>query len=340
MKRECLGVGIILLCVGTCIIPAFAQDTEKSQLTSSGNWLYVGGSGPGNYTKIQDAIDDASSGDTVYVYNGVYNDHVKVGLSSVCVLVDKSITLLGENKYTTIIDANEDLIGIAIDAEGSALNWINISGFTIRNATVATGRGVDIYNWGHLSRNVSIYDNIITQNDDGFINSDGVDLKIFNNIITNNNEIGIYILGDQSNYITDNIISNNPIGISAGGGDNPQVIERNHFKDNEKGILLGINSKNTIRNNNFINNKIDTNLYKGPYALGLFSLPLFRNKWDGNYWDNWKTTTPKPILGVFVLIVLIPYPGAHFFPIPLGIFPYIAFDWHPAQEPYDIPDMN
>jgi len=56
MKRKLLGVGIILLFVGTCIIPVTAQDTKKSQSTSRGDWLYVGGSGPGNFTRIQDAI--------------------------------------------------------------------------------------------------------------------------------------------------------------------------------------------------------------------------------------------------------------------------------------------
>ena len=44
MKRKCLAIGIILLFVGTSIIPAIAQNTEKSQPTSRGNWLYVGGS--------------------------------------------------------------------------------------------------------------------------------------------------------------------------------------------------------------------------------------------------------------------------------------------------------
>ena len=39
---------------------------------SNDNTLYVGGSGEGNYTKIQDAIDDASDGDIVFVYNGTY----------------------------------------------------------------------------------------------------------------------------------------------------------------------------------------------------------------------------------------------------------------------------
>ena len=70
MKRKCLAVGIILLFVGTCIIPAIAQESEKpSQSTSRGNWLYVGGSGPGNYSKIQDAINASSNGDTVFVYD-------------------------------------------------------------------------------------------------------------------------------------------------------------------------------------------------------------------------------------------------------------------------------
>jgi len=65
-----LAVGIILLFIGTCIIPSTAQDTEKpSQSTSRGNWLYVGGSGPGNYTKIQDAINDSFDGDTGYCPN-------------------------------------------------------------------------------------------------------------------------------------------------------------------------------------------------------------------------------------------------------------------------------
>ncbi|MBE3093908.1 MAG: hypothetical protein IMZ52_02670, partial [Actinobacteria bacterium] len=66
---KCLVVGIILLFIGTGIIPAIAQESEKpSQSTSRGNWLYVGGSGPGNYSSIQAAINATSSGDTVFVY--------------------------------------------------------------------------------------------------------------------------------------------------------------------------------------------------------------------------------------------------------------------------------
>lgn len=79
MIRKCLVIGLILLFIATCIIPAIAQDIEKSSsLTSNGNWLYVGGSGPGNYTTIQSAIDAASSGDTVFVYSGIYYENVNI----------------------------------------------------------------------------------------------------------------------------------------------------------------------------------------------------------------------------------------------------------------------
>ena len=64
MIRRWLAVGIILFFMGTCIIPAIAQNSEKPFLPSRGSWLYVGGSGPGNYTKIQDAIDNTTDGDS------------------------------------------------------------------------------------------------------------------------------------------------------------------------------------------------------------------------------------------------------------------------------------
>jgi len=64
---------------------------------TSGTTFYVGGNGPGTYTKIQEAIDDASSGDTVFVYNGTYYEHLNI---------NKTIDLIGEDKNTTIIDGD------------------------------------------------------------------------------------------------------------------------------------------------------------------------------------------------------------------------------------------
>jgi parallel beta-helix repeat protein len=313
--------------MGTCIIPAIAQNTEKSLPKTRGDWLYVGGSGPGNYSKIQDAIENAVNGDTVYVYNGTYNDHV----DDYCVYVDKSINLVGENKYNTIIDATGNLIGIKVFVGG-----VNVSGFTVKFATDGTGRGIEVDNLGFPFKNVNIYDNIITQNDWGFRNEVCENCMLYNNIITDNNEMGICEFGDMATtYITNNEITHNPIGISQDWNEKPTTIKNNHFEGNDYGIRISLEGRCTILNNNFINNTIDSNIYYGPYLLGSI-LSVYRTKWDGNYWDKWQLTAPKPILGVFLRAIIIPFPGAHFFMLPLGIFPYIRFDWHPAQEPYDI----
>jgi len=81
-----------------------------------GQILYVGGSGPGNYTTIQGAIHDAQPGDTIYVYHKIYNENV---------LVDKAITLIGEKRDSTFIDGTSALTLTA--------NGISVRGFTIRN---------------------------------------------------------------------------------------------------------------------------------------------------------------------------------------------------------------
>ncbi|MHA2390098.1 MAG: hypothetical protein ACXACW_15360, partial [Candidatus Hodarchaeales archaeon] len=90
-----------------------------------GDILYVGGSGPNNYTSIQDAIDDAVDGDTVFVYedSSPYNEPD--------IIIDKSINLIGEDKYTTVIDGggSGDVIFVSAD-------WVNITRFTIQNSGI------------------------------------------------------------------------------------------------------------------------------------------------------------------------------------------------------------
>jgi len=54
----------------------------------------VGGSGPNNYTSIQAAIDNASDGDTIFVYSGTYEEQV---------IVNKSLIIKGENNTATLI---------------------------------------------------------------------------------------------------------------------------------------------------------------------------------------------------------------------------------------------
>ena len=124
MKKG-LAVGIILLFFGSSIFPTIAQDFGKSsQSTSKGSWFYVGGSGPGNYTRIQDAINDSMNGDTVFVYDDAspYYEHL---------VIEKTIALIGEDRQTTILDGQNLGIADVVTLDG---NGILLQGFTIQNS--------------------------------------------------------------------------------------------------------------------------------------------------------------------------------------------------------------
>jgi parallel beta-helix repeat protein len=107
---------------------------------------YVGGSNPGNYTTIQDAINDSAPGDIVYVYNGTYNEHV---------VIDVPMSLIGEDRDTTIIDGSG-----SGDVVNVTANWVNISWFTIKNSGPDGGdAGIELYQVQncHIANNTAIY---------------------------------------------------------------------------------------------------------------------------------------------------------------------------------------
>ena len=57
---------------------------------------------PYDYPTIQEAINHADEGDTIFVYNGTYSEPQ--------VTLRKPLQLIGENKSTTIIDGGESWV--------------------------------------------------------------------------------------------------------------------------------------------------------------------------------------------------------------------------------------
>ena len=319
--RKWFAVGIILLFVGTCIIPAIAQNIEKPLPASRGTWLYVGGSGPGNYTRIQDAIDKASDGDTVFVYEGTYYEY--------SIKISKQIALIGEKKNTTIVDGL-GIFSVVFYAGGGA----HIQGFTVQNA----GEGVGFFIGGTP---VIISNNIITQCAQGAYLNFAIQSEIYNNVFFNNSDAGVCgIVKIGVHSIHDNYFLSNPFGILAEGGGRISI-EYNQFERNDIGISSrGCHAK--INSNNFIHNNRHVEVYSIWFIQSLFYLPLFYlPRWNNNYWDDWNTTAPRPIAGTLVfmwvrMLVILnilqgDWLGIIFLPVVL------QFDWHPAQEPYDLP---
>jgi len=288
MNKNFLVVGITILFLGTCITPSVAVDTieQCSMPISNGKTLYVGGSGGDNYTTIQSAIDNANSGDTVYVYDDSSPYYERV-------VVDKSINLIGEEKNTTVIDGN--YMGCPIIILSSS--HVKVNGFNMINP-----ESPPFDDWDSVlikiinCHSICIEDNIITQNYIEFGGRNGgIYLKnslhniIRNNIIYNTKpslrSVGIMVGdGSNSNWIYDNEICRYLTGIRLCSNDN--TVYGNNINHNDWGIVF----KNYADRNEIINNIITANTWNGILINiannTIVSGNIITNNGDGGEFDN------------------------------------------------------
>jgi hypothetical protein len=107
----------LFLSIFVVLFPLIMPTTNVAAIT----W-YVGGAGPGNFSKIQDAINASWPYDTVYVYPGIYEEILTIDNTGHS---RDHLTLQGEDKDTTIVDAQDTGTVITISA-----SWVNVTGFT------------------------------------------------------------------------------------------------------------------------------------------------------------------------------------------------------------------
>jgi parallel beta-helix repeat protein len=209
-----------------------------------GNIHYVGGDGPGNYSSIQDAIDNATNNDIVFVYDdsSPYFENI---------IVDKSIELEGENKNTTIIDGNNYGDVVLISA-----NSVNITGFTIKNSgDVNRDSGIKIQ-----SRNNRVYGNILLDNDDGIgMISASYNLIFKNNLSNNDHGIRLFVCS-RNTIFENNVFSNKFRGIRIETSDNNIVFD-NKVYENGNGILFEDSDNNNFTGNKVFNNGVGLDLF-------------------------------------------------------------------------------
>jgi len=128
LSKKCLCLFILILFLPTVL----SQSMLPKEMISSVNYskiIYVDDdniNGPWDgtrehpYKTINDGIFNSTDEDTIYVFNGLYNEKLIIG---------KKIILIGENKSSTIIDGlYEDYVIDIIEDN------VNIKNFTIRNS--------------------------------------------------------------------------------------------------------------------------------------------------------------------------------------------------------------
>lgn len=203
---------------------------KKAFATSSPRTIWV----PDNFASIQEAVNNASEGDIIRVRPETYYEHVTI---------NKSVSLEGENRKSTIIDGNKTGEVILVTAHN-----VGISGFTIQNGNIG----------------------IFLQ----FSN----ECKIYNNVITSHlSWAGVLLNYSSGNRIHDNWMLNNgdgPSGFLYGGGvelqnSNSNMIDHNLFLSNVVfGISLCLSYHNTILYNNISDNgEIGVDLVSSGYNI-------------------------------------------------------------------------
>jgi parallel beta-helix repeat protein len=263
-----------------------------------------------NLSNIDDAIQLGYSykiyisKNSIYCYNGIN-------------LQKSDNNLIEKNNISSI------LFGIHLDES----TYNIVSNNNIINS--GAGRGINL---------LESYENTLSGNSISKCN-EGIDLDylssnniINNNTIRNNNYEGLMLYSYSSNNtITNNNISNNLCGIRVWAEFNK--INNNIITENIDGICIEFSNFNTIKSN-----EIKRNKKYGLYLEKTFSNTIISNNfifnrrnsyfkdcenntWDYNFWNR-----PR-------------------------FFPYLIFgkdnsrldfevDWHPAKEPYDIPEVE
>jgi parallel beta-helix repeat protein len=199
-----------------------------------------------NYVTIQEAIDAPESldGHTLWVDAGTYYEHI---------IIHKSLSLVGEDRSTTIIDAN--LFGTVINVTAGN---VKITGFTVRNSGSEQhgGRqpdcGIDVDEW---STGNNISHNIITKNLYGIWLYNSSDNIVFGNNIIANSFYGISLEWSSGNVISRNYLTANEDGINLASSPNNTITGNDITANPAHGIWLQISSNNTISGNNITESK-------------------------------------------------------------------------------------
>lgn len=187
--------------------------------------FYVDSSGGADYTSIQEAINNASDSDSIYVYSGTYNENI---------VIDKSLILSKTGDGTVRVVGSS---GHTVKITGNATE---IYDFTIENQG---GSYFCIY--ANVVGGCIIQNNIIKNGGYGVYFENSVSNTINDNTIQNNN-VGIKCTNSDQNTIKDNqIMNSNSNGIFIDSLSSVNKIYRNHFSDNMGGNARDYGSNNS-----------------------------------------------------------------------------------------------
>jgi nitrous oxidase accessory protein NosD len=214
---------------------------------------------PDDFSTIQEAVEHAKEGDTVFVKNGVYTVD-----DNTTMVIDKTLSLIGEDPENTVIlgafsTYPENDVAIRVAAPN-----VTLSGFTIKDCPVA----IAVANY--------------------YAEPYPSGCRIIGNNIVNNSEA----IRPQRNdlLISGNNITGNQAGITGYNAENV-VITGNNITDNHyHGVDIGQSRNVTVCRNNISNNAGGLNLiYYGPYNV--YGNNITQNGWGIRFAEGCQNAT-------------------------------------------------
>ncbi len=232
-----------------------------------------------NFSSIQEAINKAENGSTIYVPSAVYYERI---------VINKTISLIGENASTTIIDGSSGGTVVGITADD-----VTIADFTLQNS-----------GWGWFKNGIYVYraDNCEIKNNFLFYNCQNIRLnhsqnsRVFHNTIAGDG-YGIRLINSVNCTAIGNNVSNCIAGVHLQNATGCTV-KGNNITQNSQGVrLYSPCSYNNITANTVYNNTYDGTIEKMPPNGTFFNNFIYHNNfinntnpfihvWSGNIWDD------------------------------------------------------
>lgn len=201
---------------------------------------------PADFRTIQEAINAASSGDTIFVRSGTYRENP---------VVNKSLSLIGESTaQTTIIGTS---YGKTVTVNASK---VTITGFTIQGFGGVPFQPnnvvVCLVNRASFGNNISR--NIIAGDGYGIVLA-GFNHNVDSNYVTSNGFSGIYTNGSSNNVITRNNVTGGKTGICLAYPSSNNILRNNSMTgDNLNLHVIGydiLSFTNDIDTSNTVNGR-------------------------------------------------------------------------------------
>lgn len=227
----------LMLTIVFCSFLVVCPDSHFSHLLSA---MDTDGKQIQEIFSIQQAINQAENGSTIHIPAGTYYEHV---------IINKSISLLGEDKLNTIIDGSNAGTVVEIGADN-----VTIANFTIRYSGWGwTNNGIYV----HFANNCEIRSNYL------FINCHNIRLNY-----------------SQGSLIKDNIIDGNGYGIRLLNSNNC-IAESNNASNCIGGIHLELATNCTVRKNYFTQNNQAIRMYSPCTYNKITANTAYNNTYDG-----------------------------------------------------------